>query len=378
MKAILLLEDGLYLEGKSFGANGETVGEVVFNTAMTGYQEILTDPSYKGQIVCMTYPLIGNYGVNASDVESKAVCAEGFIVKEKANLMSSWRAEKSLPHYLQENGVVAIEGVDTRAVAKRLREKGSMKGIISTADCDINRLMKKLKVVPSIVGQDYVSRVSCRQSYEWQDSLDERRDSLVEKRPFNVVVIDCGVKFSILRNLKSIFDRVIVVPAATPVKEILKIKPQGILFSNGPGDPGAVVYAIATAKELIAGLANKRVRLAVMGICLGHQILGLALGGEVKKLAFGHHGGNHPVKDLNSGKIDITAQNHNFIIPSESITDKDWIKTHINLYDQTPEGNEHKKLPIFSVQFHPEAGPGPFDALYIFDKFARMAEAIAV
>jgi len=375
MKAILLLEDGFYLEGTSFGAESETAGEVVFNTSMYGYQEILTDPSYKGQIVCMTYPLIGNYGVNNIDVESGKVCVEGFVVKEKSHIVSSWRAKGALDSYLKDNNIVAIEGIDTRALTRRLRQYGSMKGIISAIDLNLENLKKKLNVMPSIAGQDLVSRVTSQGIYDWSEGLGLRRVSEARVAPYTIVVIDCGVKLSILRNLKENFKRVIVVPYDTPLKEIIKLKPNGVLFSNGPGDPEAVTPAIATAKELVRGLKKRELKIAVMGICLGHQILGLALGGEAQKLKFGHHGGNHPVKDLATGKIDITSQNHNFIIPPESITDKSVVQTHINLYDHTSEGQKHREMPLFSVQFHPEAGPGPFDARYIFKEFSRSIES---
>jgi len=369
MKAILQLEDGFTLTGESFGAEGETIGEVVFNTAMTGYQEILTDPSYKGQIVCMTYPLIGNYGVNIADMESKQLRADGFIVKEKSKIVSNWRANKPLDEYLKEHNIVAIEGVDTRALTRRLRDKGSMKGIISTIDFSAKILKGKLGKAPSIVGVDLVKEVSCSKTYEWEEDLGIRRIADAKSRNFTVVAIDCGIKYSILRNLKELVEKVIVVPAKTSLHEILKLKPDGILFSNGPGDPEAVTYVIDTAKELIAKLRNKEVKVAVMGVCLGHQILGIAFGGRAKKLKFGHHGGNHPVKDLENGRIDITSQNHNFVIPPETIPDKELLQTHLNLYDHTPEGSRHKKLPVMSIQFHPESGPGPFDARYIFEKF---------
>jgi carbamoyl-phosphate synthase small subunit len=376
MKAILFLEDGFYLEGSSFGEAGETTGEVVFNTSMTGYQEILTDPSYKGQIVCMTYPLIGNYGVNVNDVESARIRIEGFIVKEKSRIVSSWRAQKSLDEYLKENKIVAIEGIDTRALTRRLREKGSMKGIISTVEFDLKSLKEKLERSPSIMGMDLVKEVSCQEVYEWEEDLNIRRLAEVKKNPFTVVVVDCGIKFSILRNLKELVEKVIVVPAKTKLEEILKLKPEGILLSNGPGDPEAVVYVIETAKEIIAKLREKELKIAMMGICLGHQILGLAFGGKAKKLKFGHHGGNHPVKELASGKVDITAQNHNFVIPPETIPEEGLAQTHLNLYDHTPEGSKHKTLPIMSVQFHPEAGPGPFDARYIFGEFIKMIDGV--
>lgn len=376
MKAGLLLEDGFYLEGTSFGKEGETIGEIVFNTSMIGYQEILTDPSYKGQIVCMTYPLIGNYGVNRADVESVRIFVEGFIVKERSRIVSNWRAEKSLDDYLKENNIVALEGIDTRALTKRLREKGSMKGIIATGDFDLVKLKERLNQAPSILGKDLVKEVSCKEAYEWKEDLGIRRIAEEKRIPHLVAVIDCGVKFSILRNLKEHFEKVMVFPANTPLAEILKLKPKGILLSNGPGDPEAVTYTIETAKTLIDKLKKKELKVAVMGICLGHQILGLAFGGKSEKLKFGHHGGNHPVKDLSTGKIDITAQNHNFIVPPDSIPGNDLVQTHVNLYDHTSEGCQHKTLPIFSVQFHPEAGPGPFDTRYIFGKFKKMLHEI--
>jgi len=372
MKAIIYLEDGFFLEGSSFGQEGETIGEVVFNTSMTGYEEILTDPSYKGQMVCMTYPLIGNYGINRQDVESKKARVEGLIIKEKSRIVSNWRAQESLEDYLKEHNVVAIEDVDTRALTKRLREKGAMKGIISTEVFSEAALREKLNAAPSIVGVDLVKEVSCKQTYEWQEDLGLRRLEEVTRKAFTVVVIDCGVKFSILRNLKELVNKVIVVPAKTKPEDILKHKPDGIVFSNGPGDPEAVTYVIETAKEFIARLKAKELNTAILGICLGHQILGLAFGGKAQKLKFGHHGGNHPVKDVLTGKIDITAQNHNFVIPPETIPEKGLIQTHINLYDQSPEGSQHETLPIFSVQYHPESGPGPFDARYVFGKFVTL------
>jgi len=376
MKAILLLEDGFQLEGESFGAEGDAIGEVVFNTSMAGYQEILTDPSYKGQIVCMTYPLIGNYGVNTSDLESRRVRAEGLIIKENSRIVSNWRANKSLGDYLKENNIVAIEGVDTRALTRRIRDKGSMKGIIATGDFNTKILKQKLDKAPSIVGTDLVKEVSCNKIYEWEEDLSIRRISNVKKQKLTIVAIDCGIKYCILRNLKELVDKVYVVPAKTKLSEILKLNPDGILFSNGPGDPEAVIYAIDTAKELLGKLRRKELKTAVMGVCLGHQILGIAFGGRAKKLKFGHHGGNHPVKDLETGRIDITSQNHNFVIPSETIPDKEFIETHLNLYDRTPEGSRHKKLPVMSVQFHPESGPGPFDARYIFSKFVELIRSV--
>ncbi|MBU2102236.1 MAG: glutamine-hydrolyzing carbamoyl-phosphate synthase small subunit [Candidatus Omnitrophota bacterium] len=372
MKAALLLEDGFFLEGMSFGKEGVTTGEVVFNTSMTGYQEILTDPSYRGQIVCMTYPLIGNYGVNPEDVESARVRVEGFIVKEKSAIVSSWRASGSLEDYLKEHNIVGIEGLDTRALTRHLRQCGAMKGIIATGDVPREVLKEKLDRAPSIMGVDLVKDVTCNAHYQWQEGLGSRRVTETKKSPHTVVVIDCGVKYSILRNLKEHTEKVIVVPARTSLSDILAFNPQGILFSNGPGDPEAVTYVIETGRELIAKLKKGEVKVAVMGICLGHQILGLAFGGRAQKLKFGHHGGNHPVKELASGRIDITAQNHNFVIPPVSIPEEGLEQTHINLYDQTSEGARHTKIPIVSIQFHPEAGPGPFDARYIFTHFCDL------
>jgi len=374
MKAIVLLEDGFVLQGEGFGASGETVGEVVFNTAMSGYQEILTDPSYKGQIVCMTYPLIGNYGVNKEDSESSKIHLAGFIIKELSRIASNWRSLGPLEDYLKENNIVGIEQIDTRALVRHVRTEGSMKGIISTFDFNQDSLKNKMAAVPDIMSRDLASQAGCLQAYEWKQGLGLRRMEVIAQTPWIVVVIDCGVKFSILRNLKQRCRKVIVVPAHSTAKEILRLKPDGILFSNGPGDPQAVTSVIQTARELIDALRNREIKVAIMGVCLGHQILSIALGGKAEKLKFGHHGGNHPVKELMTGRIDITAQNHNFIIPSESIPDKDVILTHINLYDNTPEGQRHKTLPLFSVQFHPESGPGPFDARHIWGDFFKLME----
>ncbi len=370
-KACILLEDGFYQQGLLLGAEGETRGEVVFNTSMSGYQEILTDPSYKGQIVCMTYPLIGNYGVNTDDIESAGVHPEGFIVREKSRIVSNWRAGKRLEDYLKENSVTGIEGVDTRAITRHLRVTGSMKGIISSLDFDEESLSAKLKSFPSIVGRDLVKDVSCSQVYTWPQS------PVASHRPpekqFKVVVLDCGVKYNILRELTNLGYEVSVVPAKTTAEEILEMKQDGLVLSNGPGDPAGVPYVVETVRKLICYLSTGNCQLPIMGICLGHQILGLALGGKTYKLKFGHHGGNHPVKDLRTGRIDITAQNHNFCVDMESLP-KTVEQTYINLYDNTPEGMSHNSLPLFSVQFHPEAGPGPFDAGHIFGEFRKMVE----
>lgn len=370
-KAILMLENGFVQQGFSCGAEGETVAEFVFNTAMTGYQEILTDPSYKGQAVVMTYPLIGNYGVNEEDNESDGIKAEGLIVKEMSTIYSNWKASKSLPEFLIENNVVAIEGVDTRAITRVLREKGAMKGIISTKEFDEKKLKEKLDAAPSIEGIDFANQVTTDEVYEWTEAENTNPAHMFD---YHVVVVDCGVKVSILKNLKNYFNKVTVVPASTSLEEIMSYTPDGIMFSNGPGDPSAVLNVIELAKECVAKVKAKTLKVALFGICLGHQILGLAQGAKTYKLKFGHHGGNHPVKDLLLNRIDITSQNHNYCVDMDSFPSKDIELTHLNLYDKTPEGMRHKKEPIYSVQFHPEAGPGPFDAKYIFFEFKRLID----
>ena len=353
-EALLALEDGLTFRGHSVGAEGEAYGEVVFNTSMTGYQEILTDPSYKGQMVCMTYPLIGNYGVNREDAESTRPFVEGFIVKELSRIYSNWRANEDLGTYLKKNHIVGIEGIDTRKLTKHLREEGAKKGVISTVDLDEKSLVKKAQASPGLLGRDLIKEVMCQKTYDWN-----------QDGKFHVVAIDSGIKLNILRNLALRNCRVTVVPATATANEILSYKPDGLFLSNGPGDPEALPYIVDTVK----GLLDK---LPVFGICLGHQILGQAFGGKTFKLKFGHHGGNQPVKDLQSGCVHITAQNHGFAVDVGSITDKNVVMTHVNLNDNTCEGMEHKKLPVFSVQYHPEAAPGPHDATHHFDKFIEM------
>lgn len=353
-KAILALEDGRIFEGVSFGASGEKCGEVVFNTSMAGYQEILTDPSYKGQIVAMTYPLIGNYGVNPGDAESRQPFLEGFIVKESSNIASNWCARKELGEYLKENNIIGIEDVDTRALTRHIRLRGAMKAALSTADLDGKRLVEKAKSSPSLIGRDLVKDVTYSTALEWN-----------KEGRYSVVVIDCGVKLNILRMLEKNGCRVTVVPAKTAPADILGMKPDGVLLSNGPGDPAAVPYVVDTVKKLMG-------KLPIFGICLGHQMLGLALGGKTYKLKFGHHGANHPVKDLRTGKISITVQNHGFCVDMDSLNKVDIEITHVNLNDNTLEGVRHKKFPIFSVQFHPEASAGPRDAAYLFDEFVEM------
>ncbi len=358
MKAILALEDGRIFEGTSFGSPGEYTGEVVFNTGMTGYQEVLTDPSYKGQIVTMTYPLIGNCGINDEDAESRSLWLEGFVVHELCTTPSNWRSEKTLDAYLKEHNIIGIEGIDTRALTRHIREAGAMRSIISTEDYDRDSLLSKVRSVPGLEGRDLARAVTCGRPYDF-----------TTKGKYRVVVMDFGVKYSILRQLQEAGCSIRVVRADASVEEIMALNPDGILLSNGPGDPAPVTYAIDTIRTLLAMKT-----LPIFGICLGHQLLGIALGGTTYKLKFGHHGSNHPVKDLETGKIHITVQNHGFCVDVDSL-DRDAVEiTHINLNDQTLEGMRHKNLPVFSVQFHPEAGPGPHDARYLFGHFIELME----
>jgi carbamoyl-phosphate synthase small subunit len=380
MKAILALADGRTFEGSGFGAEGEAVGEVVFNTSMTGYQEILTDPSYEGQLVVMTYPEIGNVGVNPDDVESRKPFVNGFIVKDYTARPSNWRAAKPLHEYMRENGIVGIQGIDTRSLVRHLRDHGSQEGIISTWSSDSAELVAKAKRSPGLIGQDLVQNVTCGEMYDWNQGLWERgagykqRDAKENgsKKPrgkqakfaapkFFVVAYDYGIKLNILRNLAEAGCRVKVVPAATSAEDVLMMNPDGIFLSNGPGDPDAVPYA----KENVEQLIGKK---PIFGICLGHQIMGLALGGKTYKLKFGHHGGNQPVMDLTTRKVEITAQNHGFAVDADSLKGAVEV-THVNLNDNTVEGLAHRELPIFSVQYHPESSPGPHDAGYLFRRF---------
>jgi len=355
MKVILALEDGTCFEGVSFGAEGERFGEIVFNTSMTGYQEILTDPSYHGQIVVMTYPLIGNYGINNEDGESSKPQVEGFVVKECSRIVSNWRADISLQDYLKKNGIVGIEGIDTRALTKHIRSAGAMKAVISTKDMDKESLVQKAKNSPGLVGRDLVREVTSHEKYQFSG-----------KGKYHVVVIDCGAKTNIMRELSKNDCRVTVVPANTQFDEIRRLNPDGILLSNGPGDPSAVTGVIETTRELL------KTKIPIFGICLGHQILGLALGGRTYKLKFGHRGANQPVMDLSTKKVAITSQNHGFCVDINSLS-KDQVElTHINLNDKTSEGMRHKKLPVFSVQYHPEASPGTNDAKYLFREFVKL------
>lgn len=354
--ALLALEDGRTFAGWSFGAEGEAQGEVVFNTSMMGYQEILTDPSYKGQMVCMTYPLIGNYGVNGEDVESVKPYVEGFIVKEASRVHSNWRASGDLGSYLTRHGIVGIEGIDTRALTKHLRVEGAKKGVISTLELDPKKLVKKAQASPGLEGRDLIREVTCAAAYDWNT-----------QGALRVAAVDSGIKHNILRHLASRGLHVRVFPATAAADEILAWKPHGLFLSNGPGDPAALPYLVDTARKLVD-------RMPVFGICLGHQILGQAFGGKTFKLKFGHHGGNQPVIDLRSGRVDITSQNHGFAVDVDSIPDKDVELTHVNLNDRTCEGMRHKKLPVFSVQYHPEAAPGPHDATHLFDQFVQALE----
>ncbi|HBO97757.1 MAG TPA: carbamoyl phosphate synthase small subunit [Candidatus Omnitrophica bacterium] len=369
-KAILYLEDGTAFEGQAISSDGESAGEVVFNTAMTGYQEILTDPSYAGQIVVMTYPLIGNYGVNDEDAESGHIYVKGFVVKEFCRHHSNYRATRSLIDYLQENKILAIEGVDTRALTRHLRVRGAMKAVISTKDFDPQSLERKLRALPSMEGSDWVKEVTVKKKYVWNASGDGGQGTGVRKEQatkYKVAAIDCGIKRNILRILESLGCEVHVFPAGAGVQDINAIHPDGLFISNGPGDPAAVTSVIETVRQCVG-------KLPIFGICLGHQILGLALGGKTYKLKFGHHGANHPVKDLLGNRIGITSQNHGFCVDMGSLSAADVEMVDMNLNDKTLEGMRHKKFPVLSFQHHPEAAPGPRDAQYLFRYFIEMME----
>lgn len=368
-KAVLLLKDGRIFYGYNFGAEGEAGGEVVFTTSMCGYQEILTDPSYDKQIVTMTYTQIGNYGFNEEDMESRKSFVAGFVVKEYQDYPSNYRSKGCLDEFLKKYNIVGIEGIDTRALTAHLREKGAMNGIISTIEFDKKKLMQKLEQVPSMVGLDLVRYVSTDKPYEWSQGLWTLEKGYIEKTDgkYFVVAYDYGVKYNILRNLVNAGFKVLVVPADFPAEEVLKLNPDGVFLSNGPGDPEPVKYAIENVKKLIT-------KKPIFGICLGHQILGLALGGKTFKLKFGHRGGNQPVKDLTTGKVEVTSQNHGFAVDIDSLGGKAEV-THINLNDNTVEGLRHREFPIFSVQYHPEASPGPHDASYLFKRFYDLIES---
>ncbi|MGV8058261.1 MAG: glutamine-hydrolyzing carbamoyl-phosphate synthase small subunit [Smithellaceae bacterium] len=363
-RALLALEDGSVFEGTAFAGGGETMGEVVFNTGMTGYQEVITDPSYKGQIVAMTYPLIGNYGVNEEDMESAGIHLEGFVVKEYQPNPSNWRMRRNLKSFLEDHGKIGMEGVDTRALTRRLRICGAMKGIISTETRDIAALLEKIKVYPGLVGRDLVWEVSCPKPYLWKKGMPNRGKIPGKKseKKLRVVVLDCGVKYNILRLLEDNGCEVIVVPAVSSGSDILAYKPDGVLLSNGPGDPSALPYIVETARSVIG-------KLPVFGICLGQQIIGQAIGGYTEKLKFGHHGINQPVKNLSTGRVEITSQNHGFVVVPASVESKA-NNACINLNDNTSEGMQ---MPLtISVQYHPEAAPGPHDSEYLFSQFVQM------
>lgn len=363
-QAVLLLEDGTVFKGKGFGFTGSKTGEVVFNTALTGYEEILTDPSYCGQIVTMCYPHIGNYGINYEDNESYKIWVEGFVVRESSKIYSSHRAKESLDNYLKQNQIVGIEDIDTRHLVRLIREKGSMKGVISSDTNDIRHLKQEIKNTPSILGRDLVKEVN-----DSDFAVYKKHNQKKENKGPAIALVDFGVKLNIIRNFENLGVKVRVFPANTTIDEILDIEPDGVLLSNGPGDPKAVSYGIELAGDLID--YNKDNRLPLMGICLGHQLIGLGAGARTYKLKFGHHGGNHPVKELSTGKIEITAQNHNFCVDVDTIS-SDFVPTHINLNDKTIEGIKHKQAPIVSFQYHPEAGPGPHDSQYLFKRFKEM------
>lgn len=367
IKALLMLEDGTYFWGYSFTVRGETFGEFVFNTGMTGYQEILTDPSYYGQIVVMTYPLIGNYGVNSEDMESRRIQVAGFVVREYQPYYHNWRAEKSLGEWLTENGILAITGVDTRALTRHIRNFGAMKGGITTETLDPKKFLEKVKESPDYVGRDLIQFVTTDQIYYYdREGFDYQRMTFKGKAKYKIAVLDCGLKFNQLRLLAERDAECLIFPARTSAEEILRHNPDGIFLSNGPGDPAPLTYVVNTVKELLG-------KKPIFGICLGHQILGQALGATTYKLKFGHRGINHPVLNLINRRVEITSQNHGFCVKAEELPNE-VIITHVNLNDNTLEGIYHPELKAFSVQYHPENAPGPHDSIYLFDSFIKLIE----
>ncbi len=365
MQAKLVLEDGTVFTGRAFGAAGEKVGEVVFNTSMTGYQEVLTDPSYKGQIVTMTYPLIGNYGTTADDAESRGIQVEGFVVRELTRVPSNFRSDRDLDSYLRESGVTGIEGIDTRALVRRLRVRGAMMGVLSTTDLDDGSLVEKARTAPPMEGHDLVKEVVPAKAFAWTQGFDPLAAHVLPGRPAekHVVALDYGMKWNILRCLTEAGCKVTVLPGTATAEEVLAHNPDGIFLSNGPGDPAAVGYAVETVK----GLIGKK---PIFGICLGHQLLGLAFGAKTFKLKFGHRGVNQPVLNKETGQVEITTQNHGFAVDPSTLP-PDVEPTHVNLNDGTLEGMRHKTLPIVSVQYHPEAAAGPHDSSYLFEEFRK-------
>jgi len=361
--ALLVLEDGTAFRGRAFGAAGECDGEVVFNTSMMGYPEVLTDPSYRAQMVCMTYPLIGNYGITEEDFESKRIWLSGFIVKENSRLASNWRSQRSLDEYLKSQNVLGIEGIDTRRLVKHIREAGAMKGVLSTVDLDPGRLTEKAKASPGLVGRDCVQEVSVAEAYTWEEPFPDVRSA--KPGEFHVVAFDYGIKWNILRLLASHGCRVTVLPSIATAEEVRALRPDGVFLSNGPGDPAALPYIVREVRALLG-------EVPIFGICLGHQILGQAFGGTTYKLKFGHHGGNQPVMRLDTRQVEITSQNHGFAVDQESLAGKPVTVTHRELDDQTVEGGAHRGMAVFAVQYDPEAAPGPHDSRYLFELFTAM------
>jgi carbamoyl-phosphate synthase small subunit len=368
--AWLVLADGSAFRGEAFGAEATGEGEVVFHTGMTGYQEILTDPSYAGQIVCMTYPEIGNVGTNPEDEESAGVYLRGFAVRDYNDFTSSWRSRETLDRYLERHGVPGISGIDTRALVRHIRKLGATSGVLVRGEHEAAELAARAAAVPSMEGRNLVDGVTCAETYEWREGTDWSVAAGMDPRPrYRVVAYDYGIKRNILRELVNAGFDVTVVPARTPAREVLALEPDGVFLSNGPGDPAAVSYAAENVRELIG-------KKPLFGICLGHQILGLALGGQTRKLRFGHHGANQPARDEQTGRVMIASENHGFAVDLASLAHDPGIEiTHRNLNDQTVEGLRHRELPLFSVQYHPEASPGPHDAAYLFGRFRKLIEA---